>query len=205
MVGLRVGPRTKRATGYCAKNDWDCQRDNAYQLSEAMLEKTRREMFLDRISRQNAVFFYPREGNYWWDEPGAMVTSEDEYGRPVYDFGFGKDTLFVVDSRKVPCRCGVGNGTRSDEVFGIYQERIKRQVDPNWRLADALGSEAAELFWKQVKEYDPAKFDVWKEQDEGDEDYQPEVWCPCAIPRDAIEEKYDKNNPLPDIRYGGFA
>ena len=204
MVGLRIGPRTMRGTGYCARDDWDCMWEEAYLESERVHEETRRRFFPDKITRQNAVFFYPREGNFWWDEPGVMVTGEDEYGRPVYDFGFGKDTLFVVDSAMIPCGCGVGDGTRSDNVFNHFYTKYRHGTE---RILDRgrTPEEKSIEFWRSVKEYDPNTFDVWKEQEREGDEYQPEVWCPCAIPRDAIEEKYDKNNPLPDIRYGGFA
>lgn len=193
MVGFRIGPKTKRATGYCARNDWDCMRDEAYKESERVHEETRRKYFPARISRQNAVFFYPKEGHYWVDDPGAVIQGDDDYGRPIYDFGFGKDTLFVVDSKAIPCKCGVGDGTKSDNVFNHFyteykggQRLVERGRDPEEKSAE---------FWQTAKEYVPETFDVWGEQDLSD-DYQPEVWCPCAIPRSAIVEKHDKNNPI---------
>jgi len=188
MVGFRIGPRTRRATGFCARNDFDCQREQAYLQSEAVHEDTRRKVAPNKPTRQNATFFAPKEGYFCVDDPKSCVTGEDDQGRPQYDFGFGKDALFVVDATKIPCACGVGDGAKGDETFAHFMSKSKR--DP---------VVASREFWSTVEKFDWRKYDPYRTKRGGDPRHEiPEIWCPCPIPRSAIIAKYDKNNPLSD-------
>lgn len=196
MVGLRVGPKTRPGTGYCRRDDYDCQREEAYRRSEEVHEQVRQKAKPRLPTRQRAIFFNPQEGYFCVDEPGQCVSGHDERGRPVYDFGFGKDTLFVVDAERIPCACGVGDSTESDDTFRHFMSKFRngplaRDVDP---------VKASRKFWGKAKAFDWRRFEPLEEAfATGDRTYQdPEIWCPCAIPRTAIVGKHDSNNPLPE-------
>jgi len=219
MVGLRVGSLTKRGTGYKKAGEFDYLRDKTYRESERVIEETRPEGI---PSRKNAVFLFPRWGSAYGDEPDAFIVGEDEWGRPVYDFGFGKDTIFVVDGRMIPCRCGVGDMVKSDEVFRCEGERtgMIRLKEPYVSRSGGLrlryGAEKppseesckrlAEEFWEDAESFDPRTDDLddilWKENGECKWE-DPEVWCPCSIPREALIEKWDSRHPAPQPSYGG--
>lgn len=196
--GLRVSERTKPGTAYCERNKLDCDRADAHDESENELEQVRLERRPDVPTREHAVFFQPADGSVWLDDPRAFVKGEDEMGRPEYDFGFGKDVLYVVDYDRVPCKCGVGDNAVSDEVFRAYLDRITsgdKDIDPEAE---------ARKFWARASVYDPETYDPneFKIDEKGQETEEPyheltEVWCPCAIPPSAILARYDKNNPVP--------
>lgn len=200
MRGFRIGPTTKRGTAVAdVERKWgkcltkvDCEREEAYKCSEALIEKVRREKYPNLPARRSAVFFYPFEANVYSEEPSAFKSEEaDEWGRPYYDFGYGKDTLFVVDRTKVPCECGVGDNSQSDEVFKACLDGKSEEIQ----------REEAEKFWKRAAVYNYKTFSPFKTtKDDEEERYldNPEVWCPCATPRQAIVGKFDKNNPPPD-------
>jgi len=206
MVGFRVGPKTLRSTGYCAKDDYDCIRAEAFLRSEETLEKVRAEKFPKKITRVGAVFFAPEEGSSWIEEPEIFLRSAETdwrtgKPRPEYDFGFGKTDLFVVDAQEVDtsCDCGVGDNVLSDEVFEAY----RNEMDPKPLLRDRGDPEKlAKKFWQGVKEWSPS-FDAfqvfWGAISEGEPAYEmTEIWCPCSIPRSAIVKWYGSHNPVPN-------
>jgi len=218
MVGLRIGSLTKRGTGYKKLGEFDYLRDATYRESERILEEERPSNI---PSRMNAVFFFPREGSVYGDDFDAFVVGEDEWGRPIYDFGFGKDTIFVVDGRMIPCRCGIGDMAKSDEVFRCAGELtgLIRENEPfvfrgrrglTLRYGEAYSEDKcrrlAKEFWEGAESFDPRTDDLddilWKENGECKWE-DPEVWCPCSIPREALIEKWDSRHPAPQPSYGG--
>jgi len=204
MVGFRVGPLTKPGTAYKKVDgvEEDPVRAEAFVRSEAMLAEARPK---EIPTRWRAVFF-ATEGSAWADEPGAFKTGdEDEFGRSVYDFGFGKDVLFVVDSSQIPCRCGVGDNAKSDEVFACQLKRIqggrwRYEGDSVWQKMPTEGEcrGLAGEFWKTAMIYEPGAYEdtqAWNPQTGEALHEMPEVWCPCSIPKEAIIDRYDKRNP----------
>jgi len=227
--GLRISPATKRATAYVERGKFSDAREEAYRRSEETIEESRRIQRPDVPTRTHAVFLSPADGYVFLDEPSlAYSVSErhekgifdsaenryDEYGNVIPDFGFGKDVLLLVDADKIPCKCGVGDGDRSDEVFRAYLNEI--EPPRGFRIADAEPPDAARAFWRTAepfdcKTYDPSRSwlteeQVKAEQDAGGSNFlevgdryheEPEVWCPCVVPPDAIVAKYDKLNRPP--------
>lgn len=195
MVGLRIGPKTKPGTGYCARNDFECQREEAYRQSEKVHEENRKKIRPDLPTRQGAVFFSPQDGYYCVDDPGQCKTGEDDRGRPEYDFGFGKDVLYAVDAKKIPCKCGVGDGAVSDEGFSHFYSKIRPEKHTS-SIKDPKAS--SKKFWNEAEVFDWKDYNPYQTSEAtGDPKHEiPEVWCPCVIPRSAIIRKFDKNHPL---------
>lgn len=185
--GFKVTPRTKKSTAFCKRNEYDCQRAEAYQCSEDILERARKKIAPHLPSRKNAMFFQDGDESAWLSEGDAFKTGEeDEWGRPIYDFGFGKDVLFTVNYDKIPCGCGVGDNGESDEVFrGCLNGEAKEELEKK-----------AEKFWKKAEKYDET-YDPFKMDNDDRTHEMPEIWCPCPIPKDVIIDKYDKKNPPP--------
>lgn len=193
MVGLRIGPKTKPGTAYCKRGDFDCQREAAYRASEAVHEATRKRLKPNLPTREGAVFFSPQDGYVCVDDPDVCKTGEDDWGKPQYDFGFGKDVLYAVDASKISCKCGVGDTAKSDETFGHFHTKYTGHgLFP--RISDPVKS--SEKFWKNAKLFDWKTFDPYAPRGKDSSMESPEVWCPCAIPKSAILRKFDKNHPL---------
>lgn len=182
MVGFRIGPKTKPATAYCDRDQWDDVRCEAYQRSEALLEEVRRESYGSIPSRRGSIFFGQQGNDLREDDPETYKVKEDDWGQPIYDFGFGKTVLFTVHPDFIPCRCGVGATQLSDEVFRRIRENLKGDAD--WGEADLR--RAARRFWDRAEIYDPNTLYSFKGRGET---YDTEVWCPCPIPRESIVGK----------------
>lgn len=201
--GLRVSPRTVRGTAFTRKGEISEARLAAYMRSEAKLEEVRRRLRPELPTRAMAVFFYPDGYAPVTEEPAAFTSGEDAYGRPLYDFGFGKDVAIVVDFDRVPGRCGVGDTSKSDNVFAYYLD-LEREGGSE-QISTREGSDAlAEVFWKGARLYDPRTYESLPEGYRNSctdcsiqEHEMPEVWCPSPIPRGAIVGHYDGRNPIP--------
>ena len=211
-VGFRVRPKTVKATAYCNKNEVSCYRQHSYTCSENILEEERRKLASQIPSRKNAVFFAPADGNSWLHEPEIFETKVDEeddgyddfgdYREPEkdYDFGFGKNHLFVVDSSYLPKGiCGVGDTDKSDAVFG----RCMDDVDPERNLG-YIGQkkedprELARRFWSNAEIYDAQTYDPFvKDANTQEPKHEfPEIWCPTHVPKEAIVAHFHKGNPV---------
>ena len=191
MVGFRVTPRTRKGTAYCKKGDFDCVRDEAYRRAGKVLEQTRQRVRPDLPTRNNAVFFF-HSAEEFGSEPDIYVAGEDDWGRPLYDFGFGKDVAFEVDPDRIPCTCGVGDMAVSDDVFKHFVDQIQESQGKKVFMPLRVKTEkVAEQFWRKATVFDARAYDQEKAKHE-----LPEVWCPCRIDRHAIVAKYDKNHPI---------
>lgn len=226
--GFKVTPQTKKGTAYCKRDDYDCMRLAAYTCSEIIHEENRRKLRPEIPTRKNAVFFSVQDYDSVLDDLTEYLSEPryDDYGREIreFDFGFGKTDLFVVDSSKIPCKCGVGDTHKADEPFGACMT-IQRggRGDPFWdrpgepnvmsiEQLQGYAQRRSEAFWKNAEVYNPETYDPTEPiNDENDPKHdRPEVWCSCAIPPDAIvrhinaknysEERYDLQESDLEIR-----
>ncbi|MDG6918469.1 MAG: hypothetical protein JRN62_03430 [Nitrososphaerota archaeon] len=185
--GFRVSKRTKRGTAYDDDGKTiDEERLEAYMKSEHTLEAVREEMRPDLPSRLYSTFFQPPETNECFENSRAASVSEDERGKPRYDFGCGRDAALVVDARRIQAQGAIGDTALSDAVFGIYwREAIGHPADDQ-----EYPMESARKFWESAKLFDASA------------DYPenlecPEIWYPGTIPPTVITCRYDSNHPLP--------
>nr|WP_276978324.1 hypothetical protein [Ferrimicrobium acidiphilum] len=184
--GFRVSKHTKRGTAY--GNDVravDEVRLKAYLESEQTLETVRQEMRPDLPSRLYSVFFQFPESLGLFEDSTAFIKREDDHGRPQYDFGCGRDTVFLIDPKRVSIQGAIGDTVLSDEVFRVYWNRVN-EFDP---VEPEIPIDNARTFWKKARLFNNT------ESCPDDLEY-PEIWYPGIIPPTVILGRYDSHNPL---------
>lgn len=183
------------------------------QCKEDALEERRQLVSPELPSRADSVFF-GLAPEHWKLENGRLNAEVhnigvDKKGKPLYDFGSGRDVLLAVNEADIDCKCAIGPVLESELVKESCDLKLDPTVDKADRDVEILVSllpDHVRDFWEDAREWVPGSPIPQSLLTPMAGPRKAEVWCPCSVSPDKItvvaeSGKNQKGFPKPSRDY----